>query len=341
MQVSKRLTDNLLLTIPGGGNTSQSLNGDASVGIGVGIGGGVGVDTDIDVNGGLVLNWNEEDGGMSVSTMNTGAFRDQDPDELEFFPKNREIYTSGGDFEGVGVDYDSIRGEAVDMVDGIGEPVELGVGINPGRSTSSVVDDKSVVTMDDSQIHSQIQEYHENDTNNGHGDASLQAGGENGAGMSVAYSEDTDNNVVNINDNHGMHILKEQNSIATAMSFNSEYTALQDLFQEAHSRIGVWRVSAAREEELGEEIYCWLQCGYKDIVENISTHIKEDCPHRAVECPECRNILYSKDIKEHRKDICPKRLVGCPNAWQGCTEIVKFDFLEKHLTMKCELRLVP
>lgn len=285
MQVSKRLSNNLLLTVPGGENENNSQR----------------------------AGWNDEDGQLSVSTMNTNAFRHDSPDSPNNMPNGPE-YATGSDLDGMGVDYNSIRGDA--------EETEVVEGV-PGNSTSSIVDDKSVVTMDDSQLLGNAQEHCNQST------------------VSATMTNDTDNNVVNINDNHGMQVLKDEYSVATAMSFSTEYGTLKKLFDEAHSRISVWRVSAAREEELGREIFCWLQCGYQDSVENISTHIKDACPHRAVECPECRNILYAKDIKEHRKDICPKRLVGCPNAWQGCTEIVQFDFLEKHLTMKCELRLVP
>ena len=155
------------------------------------------------------------------------------------------------------------------------------------------------------------------------------------------FTHDTDFNIVRFTDNHGKQTLTDAHSVASAMPLAAEHTAIHHMFEEARQKLDVWRVSALQEEKLGEDVHCWLQCGHRDAVENMAEHIKTVCPHRAVECPECRNILYSKDIKEHRKAQCPKRLVGCPNAWQGCTEILTFDSLERHMEMRCQVRLVP
>lgn len=273
-----------------------------------GYGSGHGGSVSVDLPGGMDgRQGNDADMGASVGTPGPRVYREDDWDQDGQSSSVQGQGQSQGESQGR---YGSGIGGALGG---------MSVGVDGGGGGGSVGMNRS-----------QSQE-------DGDGDGSV---AHSAAGDSM-FTHDTDFNVLKFTDNHGNQTLTDAHSVRSAMPHATEYTAIHALFEEARQKLDVWKVSALREEKLGADVYCWLQCGHKDAVENIAEHIKTVCPHRAVECPECRNILYSKDIKQHRKAECPKRLVGCPNAWQGCTEILEFDSLEKHLEMRCQVRLVP
>ncbi len=150
------------------------------------------------------------------------------------------------------------------------------------------------------------------------------------------WSHDTDNLHV-----EGFHNIQDQYSIMSAMPHKHEIEAMHALFVKTAERISEWRLCAHREEEIARPVDCWLGCGFCERVEMISCHVRDDCSHRAKECPDCRRMIPFKDLKRHRAKECLKRKHGCPNAWAGCSEIVPFDFLDTHLHLRCKLRLVP
>ena len=68
-------------------------------------------------------------------------------------------------------------------------------------------------------------------------------------------------------------------------------------------------------------------------------HVGITCPLRPVECPDCHEMQQSNLLASHRKE-CSKRFVACLNAWTGCREQIRYDYLETHLYLRCQTRLV-
>jgi hypothetical protein len=68
-------------------------------------------------------------------------------------------------------------------------------------------------------------------------------------------------------------------------------------------------------------------------------HVGTMCPLRPVECPDCHEMQQANLLAAHRRE-CDKRIVACLNAWTGCRERVRYDYLDTHLNLRCQTRLV-
>jgi len=62
--------------------------------------------------------------------------------------------------------------------------------------------------------------------------------------------------------------------------------------------------------------------------------------NRLVKCKECKEYIQEHIYKKHQHSMCMKRLCGCPNSVTGCIEIVRFIDLDRHVKLRCKLRLV-
>jgi hypothetical protein len=68
--------------------------------------------------------------------------------------------------------------------------------------------------------------------------------------------------------------------------------------------------------------------------------MKMHCVHRLLKCPECKEFVKEYVYKEHRSSQCLQRLCGCPNAVAGCVEILPWVNVDRHLKLRCKVRLV-
>ena len=149
----------------------------------------------------------------------------------------------------------------------------------------------------------------------------------------VQFSHDTDN----------LHVdgyLHEVDSIYTSMPIDHEISYIHSAFEKVRERISLWMSNAAKENALVQLIPCALDCGAMCKVEDMTNHVRDDCPLRTLQCASCHQIIKHKDVDCHNKKICPKRIVGCPNAFQGCREFLTADNVEHHCRLHCQLRKV-
>jgi hypothetical protein len=115
---------------------------------------------------------------------------------------------------------------------------------------------------------------------------------------------------------------------------------IKQLFQIAQDRIDRWNDNYEKETLLVADVPCWLECGAILRFDVLSHHILEECPHRPVECFDCRTMFRHKDFRHHQAHLCLKRKMACPNAAAGCYVITTFDRLDHHLHMMCQLRIM-
>lgn len=180
------------------------------------------------------------------------------------------------------------------------------------------------------------------------GDSRSEAGGERLEEMSrvsdvsgntfqsaAQFSHDTDNLHA-----EGLHNLGDAHSVRTAQPLQQEVEIIKGLFTEVRDRIAVWLDAAKKETELMRRVPCPLNCGLMCTVESLTTHVRDDCPYRSLQCALCHRMVRFIDVKQHNAKLCPKRTIACPNAYQGCCERITFDSVETHLMLKCKLRKV-
>jgi hypothetical protein len=149
----------------------------------------------------------------------------------------------------------------------------------------------------------------------------------------VRFSHDTDN----------MHVdcyLQDVDSIHTSMPIDHEITFINLVFEKVRERISLWMSNAAKENALVQLVPCPLECGAVCRVEDMTNHVRDDCPLRTLQCVACHQIIRHREVDEHNKRLCPKRIVGCPNSFQGCRELLTADNVEHHCRLHCNLRKV-
>ena len=150
------------------------------------------------------------------------------------------------------------------------------------------------------------------------------------------WDHDTDNGIA-----EGLHGITDAHSVKTGLPPDEETGTIGQLFYNARNRIEEWRMSAAQEEELMKPVPCWLGCGFEEAVEGVAMHVRDLCPFRAKECRQCHGIYKFAELQDHMEKDCLKRKVGCANAYSGCKEMVNFDFVFQHETLRCRYRKVP
>ena len=110
------------------------------------------------------------------------------------------------------------------------------------------------------------------------------------------------------------------------------------MFRRATTRIRQWRVATEREKEFQTPIECWQGCGYVGRFDDLMYHMKLECTHRLLKCPDCKEYVKEYIYKEHRNSQCLMRICGCPNAGAGCVELVRHYEIKRHLKLRCQLR---
>ena len=148
------------------------------------------------------------------------------------------------------------------------------------------------------------------------------------------YSRDTDNLHA-----EGLHNLADSHSVRSALSNPSEVEAIHAIYDRVKERIQSWLMNAQREDELAQDVPCWLGCSEMLKTEDMAVHVRNFCQFRGIECKGCRNVVLVKDMKGHRVRECSKRRLGCPNAWKGCKEMPTHDRMEKHVRLRCNYRM--
>ena len=71
---------------------------------------------------------------------------------------------------------------------------------------------------------------------------------------------------------------------------------------------------------------------------NLDNHLKNTCPHRQYQCPQCKDIGRHCEITTTHLDTCPKLKVPCLN--DECKVVVPRSDLLKHST-RCPFEEVP
>ena len=89
---------------------------------------------------------------------------------------------------------------------------------------------------------------------------------------------------------------------------------------------------------------CPNQCDYEIklfLREDLSRHLKEDCPNRDYTCKYCgEKSTYARITQVHDR-TCPKKIITCPNCTAGCTETMQRRHVRKHVTTKCKYAVIP
>ena len=68
----------------------------------------------------------------------------------------------------------------------------------------------------------------------------------------------------------------------------------------------------------------------------LELHTGFECPHRPVQCVQCKEMVPSRELSRHKKVLCEMREVTCRNA--GCSKVVSLGTREDHERKLCKFR---
>lgn len=148
------------------------------------------------------------------------------------------------------------------------------------------------------------------------------------------FSHNTDNDIV-------PSVIEDAYSAHTAMPLEEELEYIRNCFDKVEQKVFQWQSNAEKEKELAQIMPCPLECGAMCRVEDMTTHVRDECPLRTLQCPTCHLIILQKDVTVHTTRLCGKRTIACPNAYAGCAILITPDSKALHLQIKCEFRQVP
>jgi ankyrin repeat protein len=147
------------------------------------------------------------------------------------------------------------------------------------------------------------------------------------------FSYDTDDII------GGLHGLEGSISVMDSLAVYEEQEALRKIFLSVQDRLFTWRRGAGVEAQLGENVPCPL-CGKLGRVEELTVHVKNECEKRLIRCEQCTQMFTAAELGHHKVKLCPKRTIACPNSTHGCLEMVYYENLDQHLSLKCKVRSV-
>lgn len=148
------------------------------------------------------------------------------------------------------------------------------------------------------------------------------------------FSHNTDNDIV-------PSTVEDAYSAYTSMPLEKELEYIRNCFDAVSLKVMQWQSNAEKEKELAQVLPCPLECGAMCKVEDMTSHVRDECPLRTLQCPTCYMIILQKDVQVHATRLCGKRTIACPNAYTGCPVLITPDSKDLHLRTKCEYRQVP